>query len=92
MNALSKLLMAIGVLGISITAAIMVYFIVREDHYFPGRYEVALGAAFHVITAWAGYGFICAVFFSLKSLLGWRYHRAKKIAEQGADGDADEAV
>ncbi len=72
MNAMTKLLRVAGFLGIAISSAIMMWFVVRTDYYFPDRYEVALATGFYVIAVWAGYGFICAMFFGLQTFHLWR--------------------
>ena len=89
MHALTKLLRAAGFLGIAITGAIITWFVVRTDYYFPDRYEDALAAGFYVIAVWAGYGFVCAIFFGLQTFLVWRSKRQTKLPNKSCEATGD---
>jgi hypothetical protein len=85
-HAMTKLLRFAGLLGIPITAAIMMCFGVGTDYYSPDRYEVAFATGFYVISVWAAYGFTCAVFFGIQTFHLWRSKRHTEKAEQNAAG------
>ncbi len=73
MIVLKKLLSISGAIGIAITAAFLAFFTVQREKYFPGRYEDVFATGFYVLAAWAGYGFICAIFFVLQALIDSRH-------------------
>lgn len=88
MKTIRKILLLIGSFGVVATTFLILWFVLRSDYYFPGRYETAFSAFAYIGIAWAGYGFTCANFFFVEALSKSRARnkRNKQDAEQAGAG------